>query len=79
MFAYDYFTANPSLSATIGAMLENKDARQFLNHAYTFEYMYATIIDIADYMLYLINKSGNYQSELRDMDEDFETFRKNNL
>jgi hypothetical protein len=58
-------------------MLKNEATRKFLNHPYTYENIFTNVIDLADYMLYLIDKSDTCKSELKSMDEDFETFRKN--
>ncbi|MDR2125710.1 MAG: hypothetical protein LBP63_02615 [Prevotellaceae bacterium] len=72
-----YYTEKNNLFASVDAMLKNEATRKFLNHPYSYEDIFTNVIDLADYMLYLIDKSCSYQSELKSIDEDFENFRKN--
>jgi hypothetical protein len=62
----------------IDALLKDKPSVEFMkkgSYYYTFEQVFTYIIDMADYTLYQIDNSGNYQYKFDDIYEDFDMFR----
>jgi hypothetical protein len=72
----------PNFSAYMDALLKNETFRTFMEdiyivQKYTFEEAFAVIIDLSDYVLHLIDKSGTYQSDIKDLTKEFQMFRQN--
>jgi hypothetical protein len=66
------------------AFLSEKKVYEFMEeiytfNKYTFEEPFDDTIDFADYILYLIDKSGNYHYSFKDLDKEFEQFKANRL
>jgi len=65
--------------AYVDALLKDESSRRFLESVYIYEYydcpkMFARMMSAIDYTLYLIDRSGNYQYEFKDVYEDMDTF-----
>jgi hypothetical protein len=66
----------------MNALLKIEKLRIFMEdiyiiQKYTFEEPIAATIDLADYTLHLINKDSNYQSDIKNLNENLNTFHKN--
>jgi hypothetical protein len=62
----------------IDALLKDKPSVEFMKKAYyyyTFEQVFTYAIDFADYTLFQIDNSGNYQYKFDDIYENFDMFR----
>jgi len=65
----------------INALLKNEASKQFMASLtygnYAFEAVIAQFNDVADFALYKIDKSGNYDSKYNNINEEFQKFLEN--